>query len=518
MADFGLAKLTESDDKLTRSGQVVGTPAYMAPEQARESGQITALSDVYSLGATLYQMLSGRPPFVADTTLETLRKVLDEEPLPLRQSYPTVAADLDTICLKCLEKDPQRRYASAEALADDLAAFLENRPIAARPAATWERTWKWMRRRPAAAGLIGLGVLAPLTLTIVFFVFNLHLSDALTRAEQSKEDLIQRQRQLTDALGRIQEQVRTERDLRERVSNELYLSQIAAADLLRVTAQFTAARARLDECDADHRNWEWGSLRARCQVQAGSLSGPSSNVALAYSADGQRLAIAFLSPEVWIVDGASGERLGDLNCPSRVQCLSFHPNGRWLVTGGADGNVALWDVDRGKILRSFAGHTKGVFAVAFREDGEQLATKPFGYGTRGTVMNGKDLKCLVFRFNDSLFCMMAIGSPLVISRKSIAFGTCRLARRWKRRQAPRPLPSVATDKSRFSMTSGREYSLWNHREEYCESRLPIASVMRRRSATTGGYWRRPERIGPYACFRPMMALKLPRLPDTMQVY
>ncbi len=157
ITDFGLAKKLDDASGQTVSGAVMGTPSYMAPEQA--AGQAHAVgpaADVYALGAVLYEMLTGRPPFRGDTLLDTLEQVRSRDPEPPRRAAPKVPRDLETICLKCLEKSPAKRYPSAEELADDLRRFLANEPIRARPARAWERGAKWARRRPTAAALLGL--------------------------------------------------------------------------------------------------------------------------------------------------------------------------------------------------------------------------------------------------------------------------------------------------------------------------------------------------------------------------
>jgi hypothetical protein len=153
VTDFGLAKKIEADAALTQSGAIVGTPEYMAPEQARAQKGLTTAADVYSLGAVLYALLAGRPPFQGDNVLETLRQVIDTEPASLRDCHPRVERDLETVCFKCLDKDPARRYASAEALAEDLECWLNGEPVSARPAGGIERLWRWGRRNPVLAGL-----------------------------------------------------------------------------------------------------------------------------------------------------------------------------------------------------------------------------------------------------------------------------------------------------------------------------------------------------------------------------
>ena len=160
VTDFGLARRVAEDSGLTQSGAIVGTPSYMAPEQAAGRKDLTTVADVYSLGAILYTMLTNRPPFRADTPLETMREVLEVEPSRPRLLKRDVDRDLETICLKCLEKQPQRRYGSAEALAEDLERWLAGEPIRARRATIWERAVKSARRHPARAALWAVSTLA----------------------------------------------------------------------------------------------------------------------------------------------------------------------------------------------------------------------------------------------------------------------------------------------------------------------------------------------------------------------
>jgi hypothetical protein len=156
VTDFGLAKRMDVDSGLTPSGTFIGTPSYMAPEQVvGKTGQLTTVADIYSLGAVLYFLLTGRPPFVGATPLETLRLVVEKEPVRPSTINRRLDRDLETICLKCLEKAPQGRYASADAVAEDLDRWLRQEPIQARPSGAWEHIFKWAKRKPAIASLIG---------------------------------------------------------------------------------------------------------------------------------------------------------------------------------------------------------------------------------------------------------------------------------------------------------------------------------------------------------------------------
>jgi tetratricopeptide (TPR) repeat protein/tRNA A-37 threonylcarbamoyl transferase component Bud32 len=185
VADFGLAKLCEGADELTRAGEVMGTPSYMSPEQAKDSAHVTAKTDVYSLGATLYHVLTARPPFQAATPLETLRQVIDEEPAPPRQVNPSIDRDLETICLRCLQKEPSRRYDSAHALADDLGRYLRGEPIQARPIGTLGRIWRWCRRKPAMATAVGLAATFFIVGSVLSTVLLFETRAALKQSEKS---------------------------------------------------------------------------------------------------------------------------------------------------------------------------------------------------------------------------------------------------------------------------------------------------------------------------------------------
>src|SRR5207249_10103055 len=161
LTDFGLARLLETKSTVTHTMDVLGTPSYMAPEQASgRNEQLTSATDVYGLGAVLYQLLTGHPPFAGVTTYETIRLVLDAEPRQPRLLNPKVDRDLNTICLKCLEKDPKRRYASALAVAEDLERWLKHEPIRARRTGLVTRGRKWVRRNP------GIAVMAALLLAV----------------------------------------------------------------------------------------------------------------------------------------------------------------------------------------------------------------------------------------------------------------------------------------------------------------------------------------------------------------
>ncbi len=254
ITDFGLAKRLEEDTGQTRDGAIMGTPSYMAPEQAEgKTKELGPPADIYSLGAILYDLLTGRPPFRGETVLDTLEQVRSQEPLRPSRLQPKMPPDLETICLKCLVKDPVKRYPSAGALADDLARFLNNEPIRARPTPTWERAWKWARRRPAAAALIVVSVAAVLSLSVGGFVWAQHERRLHAIAEANKEEALD-QKALAEHNKEIAEQnfVRAEKrfqdardavDLmltrvgQERLANEPRMEKVRR-DLLENALQF----------------------------------------------------------------------------------------------------------------------------------------------------------------------------------------------------------------------------------------------------------------------------------------
>ena len=189
IADFGLAKQLGAESGQTCTGASLGTPSYMAPEQAEGHAEnVGPLSDVYGLGAVLYECLTGRPPFKAATPLETVRQVTSLDPVPPSRLQPQVSRDLELICLHCLEKEPRKRYASAAALEEDLRRFLDGRPIQARATPAWERAWKWARRRPLAAASSLAAAASLLCIVIVWAIFTIRLGEARRLAENNASE------------------------------------------------------------------------------------------------------------------------------------------------------------------------------------------------------------------------------------------------------------------------------------------------------------------------------------------
>jgi len=192
VTDFGLARRVEGGSGQTQSGAVVGTPSYMPPEQARGEKALSTAVDVYSLGAILYELLAGRPPFRAETPMQTLLQIMEQEPKSPSSVNPkaAIARDLETICMKCLNKDPTRRYGSAEKLAEDLERWLRGEPIAARPVRAPERLWRWCRRNPAVATTTALATVAVALAVVIAAVAAIRERDnAALEREKDRERL-----------------------------------------------------------------------------------------------------------------------------------------------------------------------------------------------------------------------------------------------------------------------------------------------------------------------------------------
>src|SRR5262249_10502212 len=206
VTDFGLAKRVGGDSKLTRSGAIVGTPSYMAPEQARGEKGLSVAADVYSLGAILYELLPGRPPFQAATPLDTVVQLLEQEPVSPRRHQPRLDRDLETVCLKCLEKVPERRYGSAEALADDLERWQRGDAVGIRPTTALERWRRWCVRNPTLAALIASIVLLTMAGTggITFFAVHAQFqrSEALANASRADDEKNRANQEAADAVAK----------------------------------------------------------------------------------------------------------------------------------------------------------------------------------------------------------------------------------------------------------------------------------------------------------------------------
>jgi WD40 repeat protein/tRNA A-37 threonylcarbamoyl transferase component Bud32 len=384
VTDFGLAKRLDEDAGRTATGAVMGTPSYMAPEQAAgRTREVGPLTDVYALGVVLYECLTGRPPFQGESALDTLAKVTSEEPPPPSRLARKVPRDLETICLKCLRKDPGRRYAGAESLADDLRRFLEDRPIHARRVGVCGRAVRFARRRPAVAFLL---------LVIVLL--------------------------LVGGAGAVLWQWRqTEGALAEAEVN-LYFNNILLADGEWTALRAGRADALLDACRPEQRGFEWYMLKRRCHGELLLLeAGPAAHAAIAWTPDGTRIMTGANAGKARLWDATTGQLLFNLSGHTgRVEQvavsldgklvasasndhtarvwdattgravvtfsghsgpvlgIALHPGGRLAASVSQDRTVKLWDARTGEVVRTLSGHTQAVFCVAFSPDGRRVVS------------------------------------------------------------------------------------------------------------------------------------------------
>ncbi|QDV38513.1 protein kinase domain-containing protein [Tautonia plasticadhaerens] len=389
VTDFGLAKRVEGDSGLTRSGAVVGTPSYMPPEQAEgRNVEVGPAADVYGLGATLYAALTGRPPFQAATVADTLRQVVERDPVPPRRLNAAVPRDLETICLKCLEKPAERRCASAGELAADLGRWLEGRPIRARPVSPPERTWRWCRRNPVVAALS-----TALSLLLVAAAVGATLAAIQLRhtAEEYRRLFV---RQLVDAgvrsldrgdpLGSLPwfaEALRRdgadpdrERDHRIRLAAVLggcpRLVQVWGHDGGVASAVYDAAGRRVVTASNDKTARVWDAVTG--QLIASLRHGDAVRHA-AFSPDGRRIVTASVDGRARIWDASTGDLLETLEHGTGVQHAAFSPDGRRVVTAGHDGAARIWELAIGgqpKLLR----HGAMVWHATFSPDGSRVVT------------------------------------------------------------------------------------------------------------------------------------------------
>jgi WD40 repeat protein/serine/threonine protein kinase len=368
ITDFGLAKLLDGGAELkTQTGEVVGTPSYMAPEQTGRSDVEAGPScDVYALGAILYEMLTGRPPFNAQTPLQTLLQVAYVEPVSVSRLQPTAPRDLVTITMKCLEKEPQRRYGSALELADDLRRFLDRRPIRARPVSSWEHLRKWARRHPAVA-LLSAAVVLVTVLGVGLATWQWR--DAVASAEKEKTARHEVERLLCSSEVDVAIALCERGDVGEgmlRLARELKNAvRLREADLERVIrVNLTAWRQEVPLRLAYFPNKDWAWDVALSPDGRTALVGGSDNMAL-----------------MW--DTLSGRFLGQpMQHPGPVWSVAFAPDGCTLLTAcskgdkekmdSTGGELRLWNARTGEPLGPALPVAAGLQSASFNCDGQRV--------------------------------------------------------------------------------------------------------------------------------------------------
>jgi WD40 repeat protein len=395
ITDFGLAKVLRDEAEAgTRSGALLGTPQYMAPEQIRkELGAVGPHTDVYALGVILYELLTGRAPFAGDSEFELLSRVVADEPLLPSLLRPKVPRDLETVCLKCLAKEPARRYASARALAEELRRFLAGEPVRARPAGPVERGWRWCRKHPSRAGLTSLGLFVLLVLFPGWLWYQASLSEA-RQNERLANDLAGaagRARAAAQEAARTQEYFACLNRARERIATRpLGWTWDALDDLKRAAAVKTPSRDPAALRTAAVRCLAGTDLRPRAVLARDFVAN-----AVAFSPDGKYLAAAehggswaWPRRSVLVIDLARGGGCRKLKFPAArlrhnnrpipdgARAVAFGPAGKWLVVGTRGGWVHRWDLDRPEECPSASWRAAGdaVEYLQLSPDGRALFT------------------------------------------------------------------------------------------------------------------------------------------------
>ncbi len=367
VTDFGLAKQVDATEPggLTSSGSILGTPGYMAPEQAEGMrAGVTTAADTYALGAIFYELLTGRPPFRADSVLEILRQVREEEPPSPRSIAPRVPRDLETIVLKCLEKNPSQRYASAEALAADIDRWLGDLPIHARPATPVRRLLKSARRRPAAASLVVLAGLFSLATALA-------IRGQLVSA-RLQSDVVQTGVALDQA---THQRARVEAQLGE-MQDETYFKQLIAAQRAWENNDPALADELLERCPERLREWEWHHLRRRFHSELQTIHGHDAALCgAAFRPDGSLLTCPN-EPRgfrLWeTAPESSGGRIPGHE--GTMYGLAFDPAGTRMASAEASGLVRVWSLPEGKLEHVFRGHRGWACAISFSADCRMAAS------------------------------------------------------------------------------------------------------------------------------------------------
>jgi WD40 repeat protein/serine/threonine protein kinase len=386
IADFGLAKDLDSDVVQTGTGTIVGTPSYMAPEQASGSpSAVGPAADVYALGAVLYQALTGLPPFKGDTVLDTLEQVRSREPVAPRR-LKKVPRDLETICLKCLSKTPGRRYPDAQALADDLRAFLDGKPIRARPVSVLEQAAKWAKRRPAVAAL-AIAVASVTALAIWLVSWQWEEAATAIEAERRKSADLEVRLALTNGQT-LCEQGDVGRGM-----------LLMARTLEKVPPENASLRRAIRVNLAAWRN--------RLHALRDMLPHLAAVQDAVFSPDGRMILTIDRETRAYLWNAATGKSIGPpLEHPRRILTAAFDRTGELVLTGCADGSARLWTTTQGRSVHTFLSRAGPVRAVVFGPRGCTVAVAAGNEVQLWEIATGE---CLARRRHPAMVLALARG-------------------------------------------------------------------------------------------------------------
>lgn len=423
ITDFGLAKSTISEGMFTMTGQVLGTPSYLPPEQAAgENHRVGPSSDIYAIGAILYELVTGRPPFLGETPWDTVWQVRNSEVVVPRSLNPKIPRDLETICLKCLQKETHRRYATAQHLADDLGRFLRGEPVLARPVRLLERVWRWSRRNPAASiaiGAVTIGVLAVVASIVVSAQTRATSAERARQSQKRQSLMLQSQAMLNSErsdgwskkawdLASRAAAIERDQDLRNQAASILLGGDATAVQTFE---QYGARRVLFDPTG---RRVLFGSVVDAQQKPLGAklwnvesrevLDLPTAGDGpIGFRSDGTPLQVAVRPDNIGfvILDLSRAETVTTFSLPaemtlSGVDRMAITEDGSKVAAAAVeDGRIAkllVWDGATGDVVQSLPGP---VHAIGFTSDGSLLGAVDDLEATHiWSVRTGKELRVL----------------------------------------------------------------------------------------------------------------------------
>lgn len=380
VADFGLSRASQGDTEITHTGDALGTPGFMPPEQARmEPEQFTPASDIYSLGAVLYFLLTGRPPFMAPSYHETVLEVLHGEPvLPTRLNFRVPPA-LEAVCLQCMEKNPQRRYATAQELANDLDRYLRSERVHARPVSRWRIAWRWCRRRPLLAAL-WIGLILSLGVGIAGVSWQWRLATEALRVTAAANTAAQ------EAKGRLLESVSRLR--MERVEEMLGEDQTASA----LTLLGLELRASPSNRVATERTLSLLDRRTFFLPKAARLALGDKVNNTTFSARGDLVGVAGYDGVARVLNLGLRQPVGlPIRSSNAFYSVALSPDGSRAAAGTTAGEVHIWDVATGREMSAVLRHPGNAVGLSFSPDGSRLLVAWSGYDTAKKDIYGMDL-------------------------------------------------------------------------------------------------------------------------------